>query len=285
MNETRHSPSIIIASLPRLEGVRGGELVARARVPLDEVLVPVVVDEALLPAEQLRPRRVLAERRLAARVEPLAVHGRLIGAGRVLVEAEERVVADDLQRAVRVLRRQLLRVRRQLRERLRRALQPGRLEHRLVVVEAVDVGEQRQRAALALVLGVVHRRRREDARLDPVLLHVRSQVDPAAGRTVDADVRRRERADDVGRVAAAERGDDLVVVDAADDLDLDGRVLAVVLGRDLLELAQLAGAPARPTPSASSWRTWTAGASTLAEAVVPSTSEASRMTAVAARFI
>ena len=40
------------------------------------------------------------------------------------------------------------------------------------------------------------------------------------------DVGRGERADDVGAVAGAERGDDLVVVDAADDLHLHVGVLA-----------------------------------------------------------
>ena len=38
------------------------------------------------------------------------------------------------------------------RDRLRRRLDPGRVEHVLVVVEAVVVGEQRHRAAVALVL-------------------------------------------------------------------------------------------------------------------------------------
>ena len=124
--------------------------------------------------------------------------------------------------------------------------QPCLLEERLVVVEAVHVSEQRQRAPGALVLRVVHRRRREDARRDPVLLHQRREVDPAAGRAVDADVRRRERADHVGRVPRAERRDDLVVVDPADDLDVDVRVLRVILGHDLLELAELTCAPPDP---------------------------------------
>ena len=86
--------------------------------------------------------------------------------GHVLVEADERVEADHLQRAVRVPHRQLLRVGGQLGDRLRRRGDAGLLEERLVVVEAVRVGEQRQRAALAAVLRVVLRRRREDRRAD-----------------------------------------------------------------------------------------------------------------------
>ena len=64
----------------------------------------------------------------------------------------------------------------------------GLLEERLVVVEAVGVGEQRQRAALAAVLRVVLRRLREQIDRDVVLLHQRRQVDPAARPAVVGDV-------------------------------------------------------------------------------------------------
>ena len=75
----------------------------------------------------------------------------------------------------------------------------------------------------------------------------RRKVDPAAGAAVVADVVGVERADDVGRRARADRGDDLVVVDAADDADGYLRVIPVVLGDDLLEDGQLvAGAPPDP---------------------------------------
>ena len=119
-------------------------------------------------------------------------------------------------------------------------------EQRLVVVEPVRVREQRQRAALAAVLRVVARRRRERIRVYVRLLQQRLEVDPAARRAVGADVVGVERADDVRSGAGADRRRDLVVVDAADDLDRYARVIPVVLGDDLLEHAELAGAPADP---------------------------------------
>jgi hypothetical protein len=128
-----------------------------------------------------------------------------------------------------------------------RAGDAGRLEQLLVVVEAVVVGEQRQRAPLALVLRVVARRPREQRRVDLRLLHQRCEVDPPAAAAVVADVVRVERADDIGRRARANGGDDLVVVDAADHVDRDLRMRLVIFGSQLLEAGQLVpGAPAHP---------------------------------------
>ena len=125
--------------------------------------------------------------------------------------------------------------------------EPGFLEQRLVVVEAVGIGEKRQGAANALVLRVVARCRWEDVDVDLVPLEVRGEIDPPSGWAEDAHIVGLEGADHVRDVAGAKRGDDLVVDDAADDRDLDVLVLRVVLGDDLLELDQLmTGAPADP---------------------------------------
>ena len=52
--------------LAPLERVRGGELVACSGVPADELVVAVVVDEALLPAQQPRPGGILRQDDLPA---------------------------------------------------------------------------------------------------------------------------------------------------------------------------------------------------------------------------
>ena len=235
--------------LARLEGVRCRELVTGAGLPLDELVVAVEVDQALLPFQQSGPGRIRAQARLAVAREVLPADERPVRrhARPTVVEGRVRVVADDLERPVGVLLRQLLRIRRQLRERLRRPGQARLLEERLVVVEAVGVREERQRAARSLVLGVVPRRRREDVGVDLVPLEQRAEIDPATRGAVDPDVLGGERAHHIGSGTRAERGNDLVVVDAAHDLDLDAGVLLVVLGDQRLELLQLrAGAPADP---------------------------------------
>ena len=149
MKATRHSPSSVMAMLPDLEGVRGRELVALRRLPADEVVVAVPVDEVLLPGEQGRPAGVLRQDRVPLVVGELGAevvrvgddHGR-----RAVVEAGERIEAHDLERAVRIAHRQLLGVGDELGDGLRRARDAGLGELRLVVVEAPRVGEQRQGA-------------------------------------------------------------------------------------------------------------------------------------------
>ena len=232
--------------LADLECVRCRELVTEPGLELDQVLVPVPVDHLLLPREPLRPGGVGREMRLAAGVGVCPAPRQDPPFRDVLVEADERVDPDLLQRAVGVANRELLRVRGQLRDRLRRAGDSGLLEQRLVVVEAVSVGEQRQRALLAAVLRVVVRRRREHRRADPGLLHQRREVDPAAGPAVDADVVGVERTDDVRRGACPDGRDDLVVVDAPHDAQRDVGICLLVLGRELLERGQLACAPSDP---------------------------------------
>src|SRR3954464_10723949 len=145
----------VVVDLPGLEGIRGGELVAEAGLELDEVLVAVPVDQALLPLQPLRPTGGLREYRVVLAVQPLAAERDHPSLGHILVEAHERVDADLLQRAVLVADRQLLGVGGELRNRPRRAGDSGLLEERLVVVEAVRVREQWERAALAAVLRVV----------------------------------------------------------------------------------------------------------------------------------
>ena len=234
--------------LSHLERVRCRKLVSEACLEAHELVVPVPVDEALLPAQELRPREPVGEDRLALAVEVLAsVERRVVRhVGEVArVHAPERVEAGDCDLPAAPLR-QLLRGGRQLADRLRRALDPCLREERLVVVEPVRVGEERQRTPLALVLGVVERGLRELAEVDVVLLQVGAEVDPGACAAVDPHVRRGERADHVGRVPGSDRVRDLRVVDRADDLHVHVRVLRVVLGHDALELLQLACAPAHP---------------------------------------
>ena len=132
------------------------------------------------------------------------------------------------------------------RDRLRRPVQPRLLEHVLVVVEAHGVGQHRQRAAGALVLRVGARGGREDRVADLVALEVGLEVDPCAGAAERAGVVGRERLRDVGRLAAAARRDDLVVVDAADDADLDAGVERLEVLDGVLEDAQLALGEADP---------------------------------------
>jgi hypothetical protein len=250
-SDERHPPLTVDhhRELADLESVRRGEFVRRSRVELLELLIAVPVDEALLPFQHPVPGRIPREHRLAASVHVLGAEERRVGTqvGSIAcVETEEGVVPGDLDRAVRVLLRQLLRVRGELRHRLRRAGEPGRLEHLLVVVEAVDVGEQRQGTALALVLRVVLRRLREHVDVDLVLRQERFQVDPRTRVAVAADVRGCERAHDVRHLAAADRGGDLVVVDAADDLDGHFWMLVVVFRHYALEGLELRSAPAHP---------------------------------------
>src|SRR5215211_8005611 len=171
-------------NLAGLEGVRRRERVAGARVEATEVVVAVPVDEALLPAQLVLPRGRV-EARLVA-VHPLRAPRRPVVRGDVLVPARERVEADDLQLAVRVAPRELLRHRGELRDRLRRALVAGLREQRLVVVETVGVRQHREGAPGALEGRVVARSRREDRVLDAVLLHVRAEVDPGAARAKGA---------------------------------------------------------------------------------------------------
>src|SRR4029079_11649224 len=122
--------------LAALERMRGRELVARSRLPLDKLVVAVGVDQALLPREKLRPPGILREGRPAGRIEILRADERLVASDPVLVEAKHRVEPDDVERSVTLARRQLLRVRRQLLERSRRMRQARLLEEGLVVVEA-----------------------------------------------------------------------------------------------------------------------------------------------------
>ena len=165
--------------LPCLEGLRRRELVDRLCLEAYELVVAVPVDEALVPVGPFRPRRIGADQRVTLRVDPLATPLLDPAVRCVLVEADDGVEAGDLDVALRVADGQLLRVRCELGHRLRRALDPRLREHRLVVVEAVVVGEQRQRAPLALVLRVVPRRRREDRRVDVVFLEQRRRGRPS----------------------------------------------------------------------------------------------------------
>ena len=127
----------------------------------------------------------------------------------------------------------------------------GLLEGVLVVVEPVRVAEQRQRAAVALELGVVVQRLREGRRGVDARTSSRNgvEVDERVRGAELADVVGGERGDHVGGLGAAgpQRLVDLVVGDVADHLDVDVRVRpsnAVDVGLDRLHLA--GRAPAVP---------------------------------------
>ena len=124
---------------------------------------------------------------------------------------------------------------------------PGLREEILVVVEAVDVREHGERAAGALELGVLARHLGEDVVAETVLIHVVGEVDPGSVRAVSACVGARvERVRHVRRVAAADRGDDLVVGDPADHLHVDVRVRLLEVCDHVLHDAELAVGEAGP---------------------------------------
>ena len=107
----------------------------------------------------------------------------------------------------------------------------GLREHRLVVVEAVGVAEERQRALVSLVLRVVELRLGERRRrVDAGLLEERREVDEGVRAAELADVVGRERRHHVRRLGPTRTQGlvDLVVGDVADCLDGD-------VGVDLLE--------------------------------------------------
>jgi hypothetical protein len=144
--DERYAPFTVLVyrQLPLLEGVRGGELVAETGLEPDELVVPVPIDEVLLPGQLPRPGGVLREDRLAVGVGVLAAEQRTKAQDLVrgaVVEARGGIETDDLQRTIGVALCELFRVRGQLRHRPRRARNARLLEQVLVVVEAEGVGE------------------------------------------------------------------------------------------------------------------------------------------------
>ena len=106
---------------------------------------------------------------------------------------------------------------------------PASAKQLLVVVEAVGVGEHRHRAALALVLRVVcgppaGTASRRSCRRPPCTGSRSIQPPEEQNAPVLSAVKDCATS---GGVAAADGRDDLVVVDAADDLDRDPRVRLV----------------------------------------------------------
>jgi hypothetical protein len=105
--------------------------------------------------------------------------------------------ASDGDGAIVVEFRELLGVVRQLIGRLRRVGEARCLEHVQVVVQTVRVGQERQRALLALEVRVREGRLREDGPVDSdvgvFVVDVRVQVDPGAGVAEPADVVDTER--------------------------------------------------------------------------------------------
>jgi hypothetical protein len=128
--------------------------------------------------------------------------------------------------------RELLRHVGQLGQRLRRRRDAGGREVLLVVIEAVGVGEERHRAALAAVLGVGADRVRELVEVNAVALHVRVQVDPRTRGAELADDVGGVRHGDVGTLTGADRLQHLVVVLAILD-DYVHRGTSLEVGDDL----------------------------------------------------
>ena len=189
MNAVRHSPSNTIATLPVSKAFVGlnSEFVYVAK-NFSRFEYPYQSTSDFCHWNACRPGRVGGELGLAARVEPVRAE-RVPDVGDVeLLPQVERHEAGHLDRAVGVLHGQLLGIRGELGHRLGRAADPGLLEHLLVVVEAVGVGQRRQRALLARDLRVAERRRCELADRHVVLLHERRQVFPQAARAVLAGV-------------------------------------------------------------------------------------------------
>ena len=214
-----------------MNGVLGPELVAeRGAVLLQLLEATQGVDELLLPLVGRLEARVTGHRGLAVVGEVRRVElGREVG-DRGLVEVVVRH-EPELGVGVTVALRQLDGIGVELGEGLGRRGDAGLREHRLVVVEAVGVAEERQRALVSLVLRVVElclgeRRRRVDAGL----LEERREVDEGVRAAELADVVGRERRHHVRGLGPTrtQRLVDLVVGDVADCLDGD-------VGVDLLE--------------------------------------------------
>ena len=167
--EERRPPLAVVhhRDASALEVVRGRELLTQAGGEAEQLAVAVPVDQRLLPLEERRPAGIPRDLRLARRVEPARAVGLHEAAGDgVLVVLAEGHEARDLDRAVGVSHGQLLGVGCELRQRPRRVRDPLRLEHGPVVVEAVGVGERRQRALVALVARERERGLREHAHVE-----------------------------------------------------------------------------------------------------------------------
>ena len=238
--------------LARLERVRGRELVTGARLPADELVVAVVVDErssaSLSSLVHPAPARGWTSRSCRSRWRRSSV---AVGADARAAVVEERRSGRSRRR--RASRRRSSRVSffayaESSENVLGGRVSPAFLKSALVVVEAVGVGEERQRAARALVLRVVPRRRREDVDVDLVLLEIGREVDPAPGRAEDADVLGL-RTSSRRPARCPERSAAMILSSTMPPTTsiVDVRVLRVVLRDDLLELVQLVtGAPADP---------------------------------------
>ncbi len=196
----------------------------------------------------LQPR-VGADRGLPAGVEVRRVELRREVGDRGLVAVVVRH-EPELGVGVAVALGQLDRVGVELGERPGRRADAGLREHGLVVVEAVGVAEQGQRALVALELRVVELRRGERRPwVDAGLLQERREVDEGVRGAELTDVVGGERRHDVGGLGAAraQRLVDLVVGDVADRVDGDVGVLLLEGGDVVLDCLDLGRrAPAVP---------------------------------------
>ena len=251
VHRDRHPADLEVVLRGELVGGAGDEPLQLVGPGLEVTTAVDLGDELLLPVEHLCPARVRGERRVALVVEP--------GRAEHVPEAERRVAAavvaeprhepGDLDRAVGVELRELLRVRHQFVGGLRRVGDPGRLEHVEVVVHPRHVGEERQRALVPVIARVRQCRRRERRRhVDAVRpVDVRGHVDPRTRAAPQADVVDAERQDRVRRLAGVDRRRDLVVGEPGAAVDRDPRVLLLEAVEDLVEDLRLGcGGPLAP---------------------------------------
>ena len=245
MNAVRYSPSRIIATLPfsnAFDAENSSPAPAWKRCRLSYPYESIRFLSQVSRSAQAGRR----ERRLVS-VEPLGIPGwRVVGRG-VLVEADRGIEPGHVDGVARALR-QPLRVGVELGDGLRRRRDAGLREQVLVVVEPVDVGQQRHRAAGPVVLGVLADRRRELVDVDVVAVDVRLQIDPGAGAAEGAGVVGREGERHVRGVAPTDRGDDLVVVHPGDAVDVDVGVELLEVRDHAVEDADLALAGSEAAP-------------------------------------
>ena len=120
MNETRHSPSMFIATFARLECVGRSELVAGARPGSEPGFESPYQLIRLFPTACTSSSPGSSRVRLAVRVAATSPRTRVLVGGGILVPAAGRIEADHLQRPVLVPLGQLLRILGELVDRLRR---------------------------------------------------------------------------------------------------------------------------------------------------------------------
>ena len=233
--------------LTRLESLRRRPLRVRSAQGGDEVLelgIPLcsihLRDEVLLPGQETRPTGVGAERRLAVRVVPLPAAVDAVVKGPRFVERTERHEPGHLDRSIGVELRQRFRVDREFVEGLGRRGDVGLLEHRGVVVEAVGIRENRQRALVPLVAGVSKGRLRDDLRdIHPVLLEERGEVLVRLAVTELRDIVRPRADREIRGGPRVDRPKQILVRLSRRVRDGDPRILRLEVGEDACVLVEL----------------------------------------------